>query len=287
VTIQESDQQLTAHLSAIYESSEAAAISNLVMESLTGLSKLDRIIRKHDLLGSVQESKWSHYLEELLTHKPVQYVLNRAWFAGMPFYVNEEVLIPRPETEELVNWILETSNQAKSSFKKILDIGTGSGCIPVALKKKLVHAELFSGDISETALSIASRNAQENGVAVHYIQADVLNPLDRSKFPLVDCIVSNPPYIPLKDMRSIPLNVRMFEPHLALFVPDDNPLLFYDAIAELGSINMPQGGQLFAELHESYASSVEAHWKAAGYVQIEIRNDLEGKQRMIKATWLP
>jgi release factor glutamine methyltransferase len=228
------------------------------------------------------------YTRELLTHKPVQYVLHEAWFCGMPFYVDENVLIPRPETEELVDWIVGNAQSPTSRGRlatgnvRILDIGTGSGCIPISLKKKLPQAEVYACDVSEGALAVAARNAATHQTPVNFLQVDFLDIDTWGSLPEVDIIVSNPPYIPYSDKSSMLQNVLAYEPHLALFVPSDDALVFYDAIARFAQRKLPDHGQVFAEIHEDLGKKTTALFESKGF-DAEIKKDFQGKDRMVKA----
>ncbi len=298
VTIQAATQQLLFQLYHLYEEREAAAIADLVMEHITEWQKIDRIINKHIPLPLPGIALLKKYTDELLTHKPVQYVLNEAWFSGMKLYVDENVLIPRPETEELVEWVVEEIQSAKyevqngdtenfvsrtSHFAHILDVGTGSGCIPIALKKKFPGVSVFSCDLSEEALAIARRNAESNDTDIHFLHLDFLNAAHRKRLPSFDLIVSNPPYIPLQDKETMPPNVVGFEPHLALFVNDKHPMVFYEAIADFAKEKLTVGGKVFVEIHEELSSHVKELFSFKGFSGIEIKNDMQGKARMLKA----
>lgn len=269
MTIQEANQRLLFALSHIYDSSEAANIADLVMENITGQKRIDRVLNHTARMSAHMEQLMNKYIKELSIHKPVQYVLHEAWFYGMKFYVDENVLIPRPETEELVEWIV---SEVKNPTATILDIGTGSGCIAVALKKKLPRTQVYACDISKKALEIAEKNAEANGTRIKFFQTDILNEDERRDLPGIDIIVSNPPYIPLLEKRSMRKNVFDHEPHLALFVEDNNPLVFYKAIAAI------HAKAIYCEVHENLAHQVAALFKTA-----EIRKDMQGKERMIKA----
>ena len=301
MTIHEAQQQLLFKLYDIYDNREAAAIADLVMENITEWKKIDRVVNKNVPLSLPKTELLKKYSEELLLHKPVQYVLHEAWFAGMKFYVDENVLIPRPETEELVDWIVRevkssesgdgsrmTDDQRPMTEKTftILDIGTGSGCIPIALKKKLPQAEIYSCDISEGALTVAKKNALDNSTNVHFLNFDFLNEKQRDLLPSPDIIVSNPPYVPLKDKQTMMPNVTDFEPHLALFVEDNNPLVFYEAIADFAIEKLSNNGKIFVEAHEEQSSNVKKLFSFKGFNGIEIKKDMQGKDRMIKATML-
>lgn len=283
MTIQQSYKQLLFQLYEMYDDREAANIADLVMENITGFKKVDRLINKQFSLNENQLQLLNDYTNELLKHKPVQYVLHEAWFAGMKLYVDENVLIPRPETEELVEWIVKTVASGKSQVVSVLDIGTGSGCIPIALKKKLPAVEIHALDISEPALNVAKRNAAAQKTKINF---HLLNILDESAWqilPNFDIVVSNPPYIKQSEASSMQKNVLSYEPHLALFVDDEDALKFYKAIAEFGLAHLNKEGQLFFEINETLGKEVSDLLHQYKYVEIELKKDLQGKDRMIKA----
>jgi release factor glutamine methyltransferase len=279
MTFYEAQQLLQKALTDLYDDREAANIAGWVMEHVTGLPKIDRIMHKQSPLAPERADQLQEYTRQLLTHKPVQYVLHEAWFCGMPFYVDEHVLIPRPETEELVEWIVaEVVGQEAS----ILDIGTGSGCIPVSLKKKLPQAEVFACDVSEGALNVAARNAAAQETPIHFLQVDFLDADSWSSLPEVDIIVSNPPYIPQSDKNTMLQNVLAYEPHLALFVPDNDALVFYDAIARFAQQTLPKHGCVFVEIHEDLGKQTKALFESKGFYA-EVKKDFQGKDRMVRA----
>ena len=284
MTIQQSYKQLLFQLYEMYGDREAANIADIVIENITGFKKVDRLINKQFPLNEEQLQLLNDYTNELLKHKPVQYVLNEVWFAGMKLYVDENVLIPRPETEELVEWIVKTVASRKSQVASILDIGTGSGCIPVALKKKLLSVEVHALDISEEALTVAKRNAviQQTEIKFH-----LLNILDRNlwkQLPKFDIIVSNPPYVTQGEASSMQKNVLQYEPHLALFVDDEDAMKFYKAIAEFGLYHLNNNGQIFFEINEMMGKQICDLLNQYRYLNIELKKDLQNKDRMIKAT---
>src|SRR5688572_16065555 len=281
MNIREANTHLISQLRAIYEESEAENISDWVLEHITGKKRTDRIMNKEKLLNSEQSSQLDQYLDRLLQHEPVQYVLNEAWFCGLKFYVDKNVLIPRPETEELVEWIISDCKFPIDTLS-ILDIGSGSGCIPIALKKRLGKAEVWSCDISPEALSVANQNATTLGINVKFIELDFLNETKREKLPSFDLIVSNPPYIPVKDKDTMRLNVLNHEPVTALFVPDNDELVFYKAIASFGKNHLSENGAIYTEINESLGEATSAMFQANGY-KTEIRKDMQGKERMLKA----
>lgn len=303
MTIHEAQQQLLFKLYDIYDNREAAAITNLVMENITEWKKIDRVVNKEVPLSLPKIELLKKFTGELLSHKPVQYVLHEAWFEGMKFYVDEHVLIPRPETEELVDWVAAEIKNEQSAIRNkgvsdhpkpaityypftILDIGTGSGCIPIALKKKLPFAEIYSCDLSEEALNIAKRNANNNNTDIQFLHLDFLNEQQRSALPAFDIIVSNPPYVPIKDKPTMMRNVTEHEPHLALFVEDDEPLVFYKAISDFAKQHLLSNGKIFVEMHEDQSANVKKLFPSGAFNSVEIKKDMQGKERMLKATML-
>jgi release factor glutamine methyltransferase len=290
--VQEAFIKLRHDLSVLYDERESDQIAHWVIEHLTGLSRSGRLLHKTDTLTSEQETSFLKYLTELLQWRPVQYVLGEAWFAGMKFYVDERVLIPRPETEELVELVVVSQESGvgnqQPSIKKnqpllILDIGTGSGCIPIAIKKKRPAWDVWGADLSEDALVVAKQNAKSLGTDIHFIQVDILDENSRDILPVFDIIVSNPPYIPLKDQAEMRENVVQHEPHLALFVCNDDPLLFYKEIIHFAKDHLSPGGRIFCEIHEKLAKQVELLLLANNFLQIVTRKDMQGKDRMISA----
>lgn len=281
MTLQNATQQLISRLSAIYEESEANNIADLVMEKLTGQNRMNRKLQQEELLSAKQRQQLKRYTEELVDHRPVQYVLEEAWFAGMKFRVNEHVLIPRPETEELVEWVVNDHQLWTPDHRGFLDIGTGSGCISITLKKKFPEADILACDVSGKALEVAISNARTNEADVQFIQCDILNKEHWDLLPEIDVIVSNPPYIPLKDRATMRENVLNYEPVLALFVPNEDPLLFYKAIAELAIAK--KTATVYFEIHEEQGDVVVELLKAKGFKQVELKKDMQGKDRMVKA----
>ena len=281
MTIQDAAKEIRKELRAIYEEGESAAISNLVIEHLAGALSSNRSLQKEQSLIPEQEEQFNVILSRLLKHEPVQYVLEEAWFAGVKFYVDKNVLIPRPETEELVEWVIANCKFPLDKLS-ILDIGTGSGCIPITLKRRLRKASISSCDISEAALAVAKRNALTIGVDINFLHLNFLERSQRESLPRFDIIISNPPYVPVKDKESMQANVLNYEPHTALFVPDNDALVFYKAIAEFGSAHLEPGGSIYTELHEDLAQSAQQLFTANGY-NTEIKKDMQDKERMLKA----
>ena len=279
--IQQAQRELLARLIPLYGEREAAQIGDLVMENITGKRKIDRLLNKDVMLSPFQTDIFHQYIFGLSKNQPVQYVLRESWFCGMKFYVDQHVLIPRPETEELVEWV---ASEYTATPLSILDVGTGSGCIAISLKKKLPAATVHACDISPDALTVARRNAADLEADVDFQLMDILDSRQREYLPTLDLIVSNPPYIPLRDKSSMSPHVVEYEPHIALFVKDEDPIVFYQAIAQLGKERLSPAGALYAEIHEDLAGQVVSAFKKTGYQNIVVRQDMQGKDRMIKAT---
>ena len=283
MTITEGYHYISRELLSIYDQREAENIANLMIENITGFKKLDIVINKATQLTSSQEVILHQYTALLLQHQPVQYVLHEAWFYGMKLYVDEHVLIPRTETEELVEWMLKDAETNKQPIN-ILDIGTGSGCIPIALKKNMPAAEVWAVDISNEALLVAQRNADTQQTSITFQQADILNKPYPSVLPTFDVIVSNPPYIPLSDKKAMHPNVLQHEPHLALFVANEDPFLFYNAIVDFAQSLLNPGGSLYFEIHEAMGEEVKQQLTQKGFINVQVKKDMQGKDRMVKAT---
>ncbi len=269
---------LRSALTALYDEGEAAAIAHGALEHVTSLTGLQRLSQKYLLLSEAQYEAYAGAKAALLGGQPLQYVTGKAFFLGRRFLVSPAVLIPRPETEELVEWIISTARP-----KSILDIGTGSGCIAVSLKLALPDCEVTVIDVSPEALAIARQNAQQLGAEVAAQQLDFLNAQSRDALPKFDVIVSNPPYIPLTEADSLHRNVRDHEPATALFVPGADPLLFYREIAAFGRTHLADGGAIFCELHRDYAVQTAELFCSHGYFSATLREDIHGAPRMLRA----
>jgi release factor glutamine methyltransferase len=291
-TVGEARIWLKENLKTIYAADELPEILFLVMNFITGLSQTQLHVFPEKELTEAQMEMLLLSAKKLQTGMPVQYVLGEAEFFGLKFKVNPAVLIPRPETEELVAWILEEKIKVEKNpqkaeslqLKTILDIGTGSGCIPIAIKKNWEEATVSGLDISAEALQTAQKNALLNEVEVEFFQQDILNfyaVKEASKFSI---IVSNPPYITPAEQEQMQPNVLDFEPHLALFVPENNPLLFYRAIADFASLMLEKNGLLFLEINEKFGKETVELLQEKGFTKIELRKDFRGKERMIKAS---
>lgn len=281
MTIQEATYFLLNELRTLYPEGEASQITDWVMESLTGSRKTERMLYKNISITEKEEMQLKGFTERLMQHEPVQYVLNEAWFCGLKFYVDKNVLIPRPETEELVEWVI-TNCKFPVHQLSILDIGSGSGCIPIALKRKLRKAEVWSCDISEAALQVAQKNATALGADVNFLLLDFLREEKRNQLTFFDIIISNPPYIPEKDKQQMQPNVLNYEPPAALFVPDNDALIFYKAFAEFGKDHLSPGGIIYLEIHENMGEEVCDLFHSKGY-KTELKTDMQRKERMLKA----
>ena len=266
-------------LSSFFDAMEIDQFFYLTLEKMHRLKRVDLALNPHFEITAAEAQQWNAVLTQLKTQKPIQYILGETSFYGLTFQVNEHTLIPRPETEELVQWILETTISGLPIT--ILDIGTGTGCIPITLKKNLPKATIFGLDVSDKALEVATINALNNETAVTFLQKDILATtlLDRS----FDLIVSNPPYVRELEKKQINPNVLQFEPHLALFVTDNDPLLFYRKIAQLAQDYLQPGGQLFFEINQYLGPAMIALVKSYGFTQIELRKDIYGNDRMLRA----
>jgi release factor glutamine methyltransferase len=282
MNMQQAQQRLEHSLLTHYDEREAVNISDWVMEKCTGLPKIDRVLGKQDTLAEPVVRSLEKFSHELSLGRPVQYVLNEAWFCGLKLYVDERVLIPRPETEELVEWIAE---EWSGDSPSILDVGTGSGCIPIALKKRLPRSPIFACDISSGALAIARRNATALGTPMDFFETDFLDAMQRALLPSIQVLVSNPPYVPLKDKGAMAGRVVGFEPHLALFVEDEDPLVHYRALAAFAMEKGAPSGRLYVEIHEEQANGVVEVLERSGLSGVTVKKDMQGKDRMIKATW--
>ena len=274
-----------SELSALYPHTEIQSFLTIILEEFMGLQRID-MITKPDLEFSPEKTTLIiAAIHRLKTHEPIQYIIGKTNFFGYPFHVNEHVLIPRPETEELVNWIIRRVKEIEKNEAlkplSILDIGTGSGCIPISLRKNLKNTTVSAIDISEKAINIARANAKLNAVDIEFITQDILatNILPRT----YDIIVSNPPYVRASEKRLMQKNILNFEPEQALFVEDFNPLIFYHKIAQLSQSYLHDSGLLFFEINEYLGSEMIELLQSLGFSDIELKKDMFGKNRMISA----
>jgi release factor glutamine methyltransferase len=271
---------LKAALLLLYTDHEAQTIAHEVVEWITNLSKLERLLQKEQLLTPTQTAQYNTVLQQLNQGMPMQYVLGHAWFGKHRFAVNEHVLIPRPETEELVDWIL---SDLPPTRHVIADVGTGSGCIAISLYLGNPKLSIHAIDISPEALQLAQFNAQQLQANIHWYLLDILNNDNYGSLPMMDVIVSNPPYIPLNEYNNMAKHVVDYEPHLALFVPDHQPLLFYEALVHFSQSNLHAGGWLYAEVEQNYAQQVAHLWQQMSLQSVVTKKDMHGNWRMIKA----
>ena len=271
-------------LKNIQDEQEIESFFFILTEYLHNLKRVDVALNPNFELSDEEVEKWNTILVELQQEKPIQYITGEAWFYGFRFEVNENTLIPRPETEELVEFILkETSNfQLPASSLNILDIGTGTGCIPISLKANLPQANFSAIDVSEQALEVAKRNAASNKAEINFIQANILEVLDLNQN--FDIIVSNPPYVRNLEKQEIKKNVLDYEPHLALFVEDTDALLFYRKIAQLALKNLSPNGLLFFEINQYLGKETVELLENLGFKNIELKKDIYGNDRMIKCS---
>lgn len=276
-------KELSDSLVPLHGQREAALIADWIMEALSGRRRLERLLMKTEPLSPEMLATYRRYKHELLAHRPVQYVLGETWFAGMKFFVDERVLIPRPETEELVDWMAkELSDMTPGG---LLDIGTGSGCIAISLARKLPLISVHAVDVGNDALDVARHNALELNAPVTFHQLDFLDRADWTTLPPVRWLVSNPPYVPFRESASMDPHVVGSEPHLALFVPDTDALVFYRALGEFALRRLEKNGALYAEIHEEKGPAIRELFSQSGATEIIVRKDLQGKDRMIKAVW--
>ena len=304
----------------LYDDREVRAICDLLLEEVCGITRADRILHPDRVLPDEQRERLLQMAQQLREGVPVQQALGYEWFCGARFEVTPDVLIPRPETAELVDWIVTSARNrkrhadsvasstagidtAEGGFTRICDIGTGSGCIALSLARLIGGAEVLAVDISEAALDVARRNACRQGIDnVQFVQCDILaeadaadgepepgatdvmaselSSLDGAAF---DLIVSNPPYICRREASEMSRNVLQYEPDGALFVPDDDPLLFYRAIARFGRRHLHPGGELYFEINAAYGRETCALLASLGYADVELRQDINGRDRMVRA----
>lgn len=278
MTTEEAYIDFIKSLKTIYDEREAENIVDWIFENVTGSKKLERRLNRNGELKENDFLQLQNYLQQLLQHKPVQYVLQEAWFYKLKFFVNENVLIPRPETEELVEWIVSDASKPTN----IIDIGTGSGCIGIALKKEFPKANVTAIDTSEKALEVAKKNSIELNANINFLQINFLEEEEWKSLQKYDLIVSNPPYIPVKEKEKLAKNVTEYEPALALFVENNDPYIFYKKIAEFSKTHLESNGKIYVEVHEEYAGDVKNIFVNAGF-ESQIKKDIYGKERMVKA----
>lgn len=278
-TIKSAVSYFREQLKDLYEVSELKQMIQITFEHFFAISKLDLLVQEDRLLSESELLKIITTVKALKMYKPLAYIIGEWEFYGLSLMVNESTLIPRPETEELVDLILKTHLQEEI----ILDIGTGSGCIALALKKNNPKYKVYGVDINSDTVSMAEGNAKRNQLTVEFSTYDILMNRNNLFDEKLDVIVSNPPYIPQKEKELMSKNVIDYEPHRALFVGDDEPLLFYDAIADFASINLKSSGKLYFEINESYGNAVKNSLLGKGFKEARVIKDMNGKDRIIEA----
>ena len=276
---QEIFQTIKQSVLARYDANEAASIAFLFIEQYFGLTQSQVLANRQ--IAQIDFEEFERMLKRLETGEPVQYVIGKSWFYGREFKVNTSTLIPRPETEELVNMIVK--REGIDFAGKLLDVGTGSGCIAISLALELPEAKIFAVDVSEDALEIAKANSLSHNANVHFAQLDFLE--DAPKHDPYQILVSNPPYIPQNNLEQLQDNVTKHEPHLALFV--DEPLIFYQRIAELAPDIMTAGGRIYVEIHDDFGEEVKECFLENALTKVEVHQDINGKDRMVSAIWRP
>jgi release factor glutamine methyltransferase len=278
MTIKERYNQFIISLKERYSDGEANAITNIAFEYFVKTSKQDLFLNGSKILTDEVASSLNMALTKLLKHEPIQYITNEAWFYNLKFYVTNDVLIPRPETEELVHEAI--SFLKINNGKRVLDIGTGSGCIAISIKKNIPQANVMAIDVSEAALGVAKENAKRNNVEVNISKINFLEENNYASFESYDVIISNPPYIPEDEKSILDKNVTEYEPHLALFVPQNGALIFYKKILSFAENHLNQNGRIFLETHENLAKETAALFIEKNYY-VEIKKDMQGKERML------
>ena len=265
---------IISQLRGYYADEELRELAYWIVEECTGMTRTEILIGCKDTKKIVHAQEIERILQKLRANEPIQYVFGHTEWLGLDLRVTPATLIPRPETAELVEWILHVADRDKQL--RVVDIGTGSGCIAIALKKSASAWQVTGVDISHEALAVAKENAERNHVEVYWQQMDILSPIANNRLPIADIIVSNPPYICEKEKVDMEARVLDYEPASALFVPDDDALLFYRRIASLKAASM-----LFFEINEAYGEQVCVMLREMGYTDIELKEDIYGKPRMV------
>ena len=284
MTIKKYREYFINSLEDLYPIEELQSIFYLLASKYLNLSRIDIALQFDDTLTSDEEINFNQAIDRLKIYEPVQYILEETEFFGYPFLVNKQVLIPRPETEELVAWIIEDVKEKETT---LLDIGTGSGCIAISLAKKLNNASVTAIDVSKEAIDVAKKNSAQNHTKIEFMEVDVLHFKDNvqlqqklnSKF---DIIVSNPPYVRIKEQELMRPNVLKHEPDLALYVANETPLLFYKKIVQLSNLYLKAGGRLYFEINEYLGNELKKMLMEEGFKHVQIKKDMFGKDRMIK-----
>jgi release factor glutamine methyltransferase len=269
-----------------YERDEIDRMAEYCLEAFAGYTRNDQLLRPESRVTESELLKLHFAVKDLKRGRPLQYILGKAWFFGLTLQVTPDVLIPRPETEELVQLIIDEQQQTTGSFS-ILDIGTGSGCIAIALKKKLQRCHVYALDVSAGALKVAATNAATNNAEIQFIEADILNESAHEKLPRCQVIVSNPPYVLESEKASMAEHVVEHEPHTALFVPDTDQLKFYRVIGRLALEKLKPGGTLYVEINEALGLETCILLQNIGFTNVQLKKDMQGKDRMVTASMNP
>ena len=272
-------QYLKAELGADYPENEIDGFARIIFEKICGWNFSEQVLKRDNKISSVEFEEIKKIVQRLKNFEPIQYIFGETEFYGLNIKVNQSVLIPRPETEELVDWIVRNKPERNCN---ILDIGTGSGCIALALKQNLPESKVSATDVSENALKVARQNANHNGLEVTFILQDILNPTN-SLADSFDIIVSNPPYVREMEKKEMQKNVLNFEPELALFVNDEDPLVFYNAVSRFALNKLKPFGRIYFEINENLGQETYQLLKNFGFSEIEIKKDINGRERMICA----
>ncbi len=279
MNFKEASKHIQNQINHIYSTRESQNISNLILEDISKLTPTERLVVKEQEITAHQIHQLEIYIHQLKQHKPIQQILGFTWFCGNKFFVNEYVLIPRPETEELVELIIKENGNKNL---QILDIGTGSGCIAISLKNKLPNSTVSAIDVSSFALQIAHKNVEQLKTTIQLKQIDFLNEATWNELETYDIIVSNPPYIKQSEDVDMQQNVLAHEPHIALFVPDNDALIFYKKIANFAKQHLTNDGIIYVEINEALGTETAVVFTDNGF-QTKIINDMQGKERIIKA----
>jgi release factor glutamine methyltransferase len=282
MTVRTLKNQFVEALSELYPSEEIQSFFSILSEKHLGMSRLDLTLNSEMMLSEEVSEKYIEALKRLETHEPIQYIIGETEFYGLKFNVNQNTLIPRPETEELVDWIFTESKTQRSAPTSILDIGTGSGCIAISLAKNILGSRVSAIDFSEDVLDVAEHNASLNNVDIDFIRMDILKALELPA--QYDVIVSNPPYVRNLEKEKMQHNVLNFEPDSALFVSDENPLVFYKKIAGLARKHLTTNGLLYFEINEYFSEAMVTMLHNFNFKNITVKTDFFGKERMIKCT---
>jgi release factor glutamine methyltransferase len=270
-------------LAVIYAKGEIESLIFLIFEKLKGYSRTQLLLANEEQLNENDRKKVREIIGRLKNHEPIQYILGLTEFYSLPFYTVPGVLIPRPETEELVQWIIQENKHSKPT---ILDMGTGTGCIAISLRKNIPQSTVLACDISPVCIETASRNSRLNNSEISVFEYDILNEIPNIQFPELDIVVSNPPYIREAEKSLMEKNVLEFEPELALFVADEEPLIFYEQIADFSRIHLKNQGQLYFEINEAFGPECCEMLQKKGFSEIVLKKDINSKDRMIGCRYI-